>query len=163
MRCARATAVCTEAVAICRESQTRVIVNDRLDVALSSGVAGVHLPSNGLPAATVRERVPDDFLVGVSAHSIDEVLFARNAGADLVLFSPIFDTPGKGPAVGIDRLRECVVAAGTFPVVALGGIDDSNYADTLAAGAAGFGGIRFLNDSESLVRIGKEFFGLKDE
>lgn len=155
--------LCTDAVAICSGSRTRVIVNDRLDIAMSSCAAGVHLPSHGLPAKSVRRRVSEGFLVGVSAHSVDDVISARAAGADYAFFSPVFDSPGKGPAVGIESLRECTAAAGEFPVIALGGINASNYHSVLTAGAAGFAAIRFLNNAANIRTIGSEYLEQTNE
>src|SRR5262249_8142625 len=69
---------------------TRILVNDRLDVALAAGVDGVHLPSNGLPAARVRPFVKH---LGVSVHTLEEALAAEAAGADFILFGPVFESP----------------------------------------------------------------------
>ena len=73
-------------------AKTRVLVNDRLDVALAAGIDGVHLPGNGLPPEKVRCFVK---VLGVSIHSIDEGSRAERAGADFVVFGPVFDSPGK--------------------------------------------------------------------
>ncbi|MBI2149500.1 MAG: thiamine phosphate synthase [Acidobacteria bacterium] len=118
---------------------TRVLVNDRLDVALAANVDGVHLPSDGLPPSRVRPFVR---VLGVSTHTVDEALAAASAGADFVVFGPIFDTPGKEP-VGLDPLRK-VVSAVKIPVVAIGGITKDRTQEILAAGAAGIAGIRLF-------------------
>src|SRR5262245_6771953 len=98
-------------------TKTRVLVNDRLDVALAADVDGVHLPGDGLPPARVRPFVK---LLGVSTHSIAEAVEAEKAHADFVLFGPIFDSPGK-TAVGLEPLRR-VVSSVRIPVLAIGGI-----------------------------------------
>jgi thiamine-phosphate pyrophosphorylase len=118
---------------------TRVLVNDRLDVALAAGVDGVHLPANGLPAERVRSFVK---LLGVSTHTITEAVAAEKARADFIVFGPIFDTPGK-TAVGLARLRQ-VAAAVHIPVLAIGGITSETIDQVLAAGAAGIAGIRLF-------------------
>ncbi|MDM7923882.1 MAG: thiamine phosphate synthase [Pyrinomonadaceae bacterium] len=147
--------LCEDAVSICRGTETCVLVNGRADVAIAAGAAGVQLPSDGVPVAELRRHVPEGFIIGSSVHAIDEAIAARNDGADFVTFSPIFASPGKGDGVGLEALSECVKAVAGFPVVALGGIDASNYEKALDAGAAGFAAIRFLNDAEQLKRLGR--------
>lgn len=146
------------AAAICKGSGTKLLINDRLDVALAASADGVHLTGSSIRVETVRSSVPADFLVGVSTHSCDEVTAAGANGADFAIFGPVFDSPGKGTAVGLEAVREVVEAAGSFPVLGLGGIDARNYHDVLAAGAAGFAAIRFLNDPRNLETIKSEFF-----
>jgi thiamine-phosphate pyrophosphorylase len=118
---------------------TRVLVNDRLDVALAAGIDGVHLPGNGLPPEKVRLRVK---VLGVSIHSVNEGILAERAGADFVVFGPVFDSPGK-TAVGLDPLRN-VAASLKIPVLAIGGVTMANAGEVLKAGAAGIAGIRLF-------------------
>jgi thiamine-phosphate pyrophosphorylase len=120
-------------------SHTRVLVNDRLDVALAAGVDGVHLPSNGLPAARVRPFVKT---LGCSIHSLEEAIQAERDGADFAVFGAVFETPGKQPA-GLEALRE-VAAAVKIPVLAIGGITHENTRAVLEAGAAGIAAIRLF-------------------
>ena len=120
-------------------TKTRVLVNDRLDVALAAGIDGVHLPANGLPAASVRPFVK---LLGVSVHTLEEAIAAESAGVDFIVFGPIFETPGK-TAVGLEPLRK-VAASVKIPVLAIGGIKLEGAGDVLAAGAAGVAGIRIF-------------------
>ena len=138
-----------------RGSQTKVLVNDRLDIALAAGADGVHLTATSVPAQVVREHSPDGFLIGVSCHSIDEVAGAA-AGADFALYGPVFASPGKGDGVGLTALDDVCKAVGNLPVLAIGGIDETNYHDVIGAGAAGFAAIRALNDRSSLQRVMKE-------
>ena len=123
-------------------TKTRVLVNDRLDVALAAGVDGVHLPANGLPANRVRPLVQS---LGVSVHTLEEALAAEAARADFVVFGPIFDTPGKS-AVGLEPLRR-VAATVRIPVLAIGGITPQNMGQVISAGAAGIAGIRLFQNS----------------
>lgn len=118
---------------------TKVLVNDRLDIALAAEIDGVHLPGNGLPAARVRPLVR---VLGCSVHSIEEAVQAESARADFVIFGPVFDTPGKSPA-GIEALRR-VVASIRLPVLAIGGITLGNTEQVLEAGAAGIAAIRLF-------------------
>jgi thiamine-phosphate pyrophosphorylase len=122
---------------------TRLVVNDRLDVALAAGAAGVHLGAQSLPAHVVRDMVPRDFLVGVSCHSLAETLSAESAGADYVLLGPIFATASKlpyGPPLGLAKLRE-IAAQVKVPILALGGITVDRVRCCLEAGATGIAGI----------------------
>ena len=120
-------------------TSTRVLVNDRLDIALGAGIDGVHLPSNGLPAARVRPFVKS---LGVSVHTLEEALAAEVAGADFIVFGPVFETPGKH-AVGLAPLRT-VASAVKIPVLAIGGITLKNAPAVLSAGASGIAGIRLF-------------------
>ena len=132
------------AVSITRGTATRVLVNDRFDVARAAGADGVHLPSNSLPAEVVREICGDDFVIGVSTHSLEEARTASKTGADFVVFGPVFATGSKKPQ-GLERLREVTSALKGFPVVAIGGIDLNNAADCARAGASGIAAIRLFN------------------
>ena len=129
--------------AVCRRRGQRLVVNDRLDVALAAGADGVHLPSAGIPPEDARRLVGADRLVGVSCHSAADVARARAGGADFAFLSPIHDTPSKravGPPGGVAALRE---AGGLgLPHVALGGITAANAAEARAAGAVGVAAIR---------------------
>ena len=120
-------------------SKTRVLVNDRLDIALATGIDGVHLPANGLPVERLRPFVK---LVGVSTHTLEEAATAEAARADFIVFGPIFDTPGKTP-VGLEPLR-AVASRVKIPVLAIGGITPANCEEVLRVGAAGIAGIRFF-------------------
>ena len=135
-----------QAVKIAAMSQTRVLVNERFDVAVSAGAHGVQLTSRSVPPGAVRRAVPDGFIIGVSAHSEREVMDAKECGADFAVFGNVFATPGKGEPAGVAGLAGVCAAAGDFPVIAVGGVDGSNADRVIAAGAAGFAAIRYLND-----------------
>ena len=128
---------------VARAAGQWLMVNDRLDVAVAAGADGVHLPSRGIPAADARRLLGPGAMIGASCHSVAEVRRARDGGADFATFGPVFDTPSKrawGPPVGLDALREAARLG--LPLVALGGVDPSNAASTVAAGAAGVAAIR---------------------
>ncbi|MDQ3799574.1 MAG: thiamine phosphate synthase, partial [Acidobacteriota bacterium] len=142
-----------KAAKLARNSQTKILVNDRADIALSAGADGVHLTSLSLSAETIRQNFPKDFIVGVSAHTLAEAETASRQGADFVTFSPIFHSPDKGEPKGLSELKKICAALKPFPVLALGGVDETNYKSTLEAGASGFAAIRFLNEPENLGNI----------
>jgi thiamine-phosphate pyrophosphorylase len=122
-----------------RGTPTKVLVNDRVDIALATGIEGVQLPGNGLPARIVRPLVR---VLGVSIHSCEEALEAEAARADFVVFGPVFATPGK-TAVGLGPLRS-VVSSVKIPVIAIGGITMANAEQVLQTGAMGIAGIRLF-------------------
>ena len=140
----------SEAVEIAQHTATKIIVNDRADIALAADADGVHLTAASLSAAVIRRNFPEKFIVGVSAHNLETAETAKKQGADFVTFSPIFQSPGKGEPQGIGRLTKVCELLNPFPVIALGGIDETNFAEVLQAGASGFAAIRFLNDERNL-------------
>lgn len=138
-----------KAVEITRNTPAKILVNDRPDIALAANADGVQLTAQSLPAEIIRRNFPKNFIVGVSAHTLAEAKTAQSQGADFVTFSPIFKTPSKeiyGAPQGLDKLREVCDELKSFPVIALGGIDETNFPAVLENGASGFAAIRFLNN-----------------
>jgi thiamine-phosphate diphosphorylase len=144
-----------DAARITRGSATRLLVNDRADVAQAAGADGVHLTASSLPANVIRERFPKNFIISVSTHSVAAAAEA-SGDADFVVFGPVLETPGK-TAQGITALSEVCDRLRPFPVLAIGGMDEANIRSILDAGAAGFAAIRRLNDPESLRSICRQF------
>ncbi len=126
-------------------SRTRLLVNDRLDVALGEGADGVHLPSHGLTVADVRRHTPRGFVIGRSLRASEPDTTVVE-GADFVIAGTVFPSPSKPglPAAGLDALAR-VVAATRLPVLAIGGVDESRLADVAGTGAAGVAAIRWLS------------------
>jgi thiamine-phosphate pyrophosphorylase len=120
-------------------TSTRVLVNDRLDIALATGIDGVHLPADGLPCDRTRPWVK---VLGVSTHTVEEAIAAQKGGADFIVFGPVFDSPGK-TAVGLQPLLK-VVESVSIPVLAIGGLTLANAEKVLKIGAAGVAGIRLF-------------------
>jgi thiamine-phosphate pyrophosphorylase len=144
-------ALAERAAAIRRGSDTRLLVNDRFDVARAAGADGVHLTTRSLPASIVREFCGEEFLIGVSTHSLEEARTAAEMGADFVVFGPVFETESKrifGEPQGLEKLREVTTALSDFPIIAIGGIDRSNMAECFRAGAAGIAAIRLFSDMD---------------
>jgi thiamine-phosphate pyrophosphorylase len=126
----------------------QILVNERADIAVAGGADGVHLTSRSLPVEVVRAIVGDDRYIWVSTHSLREVERAFSAGANAVVFAPVFSTPGKDATRGIDELQEVCRRFEGRDVIALGGIDAGNCELVMAAGAAGIAAIRSLNDTD---------------
>lgn len=139
---------------------TRILVNDRLDVALISQAGGVQLGEKGVPPEDARRLVKSlhhekDFLIGVSCHSLEAAKAAERGGADYLLFGPVFATPSKavyGTPQGLERLAE-VCRSVALPVLAIGGITLENGADCLSAGASGIAGIRLFQDAPDIAAV----------
>jgi thiamine-phosphate pyrophosphorylase len=146
------------------EQRTRVIVNDRLDVALAARAGGVHLGRESLLVSEVatwraKERPARaemaEFLIGASCHAIEEARAAASDGADYIIFGPVFETPSKmrfGPPLGIEVLR-AVCAEVRLPVVAIGGINATNAGECFRAGAAGIAAIRLFQEAANLEEL----------
>ncbi|MGE0449138.1 MAG: thiamine phosphate synthase [Vicinamibacterales bacterium] len=125
------------AVRITRGSRTRIVVNERVDVALAAGADGVHLRSDSMAAVDVRRCTPPGFLIGRSVHSVDEALVA--GPVDYLLAGTVWATaskPGRASTIGVSGLRVICAASGV-PVLAIGGVDAGGCADAARAGAAG--------------------------
>ena len=141
------------AAEITRGTSTRLLVNDRADIATTAGAQGVHLTTRSLEPHIVRQAFGADFLIGASTHSLSEAMAARDGGADFAVFGPVFETDSKtkyGPAVGIEALARVTRELSPFPILALGGISKANAADCLRAGAQGIAAIRLFSDAETL-------------
>jgi thiamine-phosphate pyrophosphorylase len=128
----------------------RVVVNDRVDVALAGGADGAHLATHSMPVQVVRRFVPRAFVIGVSCHSLGEAMAAESGGADYLVLGPVFETPSKlGPPLGLEKLRN-ITSRIRIPVLALGGITVDRIRPCLEAGASGIAGIRIFQDCESV-------------
>lgn len=144
------------AAALTGGSTTRLLVNDRADVASAAGADGVHLTTRSLPASVVRLSFGDDFVIGVSTHALAEARAAREARADFVVFGPVFQTPSKekyGPPVGLEQLQQVGAELDSFPVLAIGGVREDNFAVCLSAGARGVAAIRMFSDPARLRTV----------
>ena len=126
-----------------RRHGARLLINDRLDVALGVGADGVQRTGDSLPVATLRRLAGPPFLLGASVHSVAEAREAEADGADFIVFGPVYDTPAKrryGPPQGVAALRQ-VTCAVRRPVLAVGGITPGRAAEVLGAGASGVAAI----------------------
>jgi thiamine-phosphate pyrophosphorylase len=138
---AQLAALVRDVVSLTRGSRTRVVINDRLDVALACGAGGVHLRGDSIPALHARRIAPAGFLIGRSVHAADEVPGAE--GCDYLIAGTVFSSRSKGrdaPLLGLAGLQ-AVVRAARVPVLAIGGVTPDRFDEIMAAGAAGVAGI----------------------
>jgi thiamine-phosphate diphosphorylase len=134
--------------------RAHVLVNDRVDVALAAGAAGVHLPGRGVVAARIRPIAPASFLLGRSVHSVDDARQAeRSGGCDYLVFGSVFETASKPAApapAGLEQLSR-VCAAVALPVLAIGGVTVGRVAGIARAGAAGIAAIGLFTRPERIA------------
>jgi thiamine-phosphate pyrophosphorylase len=138
----------------------RILMNDRLDVALAAGAGGVHLAEQSIPVEAAKRFVKaknsgGDFLVGVSAHSLESVQAAEENGADYAIFGPVYESPSKvafGPPQGIGQLVE-ICRSVSIPMIAIGGITLQNAAACAQAGVAGIAAIRLFQDAPDVAAV----------
>jgi len=147
-----------------RSCAIRVLLNDRLDVAIAERSGGVHLGEKSLPlseakrliqSVPLKQTIGESFLTGVSCHSLEAAEAAERDGAHYIFFGPVFATPSKetfGPPQGTERLRE-VCRSVSIPVLAIGGITPDNAESCLVAGAAGIAAIRLFQDAIDPINV----------
>jgi thiamine-phosphate diphosphorylase len=126
-----------------RRFGAKLLINDRIDVALATDADGVVLPADSFPTAVARTLLGPNPWVGRSTHSLLEVERAASEGCDFALFGPIYETPSKaafGDPQGVERLRE--VTRLPIPIFAVGGVTAANAAAIISAGASGVAVIR---------------------
>jgi thiamine-phosphate pyrophosphorylase len=145
-----------DAAGFTKGSATRLLINDRSDIARAAGADGVHLTTSSLRAEVIRRVFGDEFLIGVSTHSLAEASLASRGGADFVVFGPVFETASKrefGDAQGLGSLALVCSELAPFPVLALGGVTIDNVVDCVRSGARGVAAIRMFEDPERLGEI----------
>jgi len=137
-------------VAAVQNTRTRILVNDRLDVALTAGAHGVHLRGDSMAASRARSLAPIGFLIGRSVHTVTEAVTAHaDGGVDYLLFGAVFATtskPGQAPA-GVQALAD-VVRATPVPVLAIGGITNETVPQLKGTGCAGAAAIGWFADGD---------------
>jgi len=127
-----------EASYVARERGLKVIINDRVDIALALKASGVHLGQDDLPPEAARRLLGPEIILGFSTHNLDQARLAVKMPIDYIAIGPIFRTSSKHasePPVGLDGLRQVRQAVGKIPLVAIGGITSDTSQDVLEAGA----------------------------
>ena len=128
-----------DALRIARPAGARLIINDRVDIALALGADGVHLGQTDMPVRAARRLLGDDAVIGFSTHNFDQAQAALNLPIDYLAFGPIYSTTTKlnpDSVAGINELTRIRAAVGSVPIVAIGGINRSNVQDVLQSGGA---------------------------
>lgn len=141
---------------LCDQYSVPLIINDRLDIAMAVGAAGVHLGQDDLPCSVARSILGDDYVIGVSAHNPQEAVKAVEDGADYLGCGAVFGSATKTNVseLGLKNL-EAIRRAVQVPMVGIGGVNSSNYAlvrQTGADGAAIISGILSAEDIEAEAR-----------
>lgn len=151
--------------ALCDSFNVPLIINDRLDIAMAVGAAGVHLGQDDLPCAAARKLLGEDYIIGVSAHNPAEAKTALQSGADYLGCGAVFGTATKADVkkLGTEGL-EAICKAKELPVVGIGGVTADNYREVRAAGADGaaiVSGILAQPDIrttvEAIAKVSQEF------
>lgn len=127
-----------ECLAIAKKSNVKIIINDRVDIALTLKADGVHLGQNDLPPKKVREILGEKAIIGFSTHSVKQAIEAVKLPIDYIAIGPVFATNTKenpDEIVGLKGVKAVRQAIGDFPLVAIGGINFENFKDVLDAGA----------------------------
>ena len=143
-----------------RQYSATFLINDRIDVALATEADGVHLGTASFPVSKTRQMLGKSKIIGVSTHSSEEVTGAT--GADFIVFGPTYSTPSKtryGPPQGLERLRQAVRQK-VAPVLAIGGIRQSNIRDVLQTSAAGIAAISAITAASDPAKTVRAMLGL---
>jgi thiamine-phosphate pyrophosphorylase len=123
---------------VARNHNAKLIINDRVDIALALKADGVHLGQSDLPVEAARRLLGEDAIIGFSTHNIIQAKLAATMPLDYIAFGPIFQTSTKenpDPVAGLAALREVRASIGSLPLVAIGGVNLINAAEVLGAGA----------------------------
>nr|WP_279342340.1 thiamine phosphate synthase [Geotalea sp. SG265] len=140
----------------------RLIINDRIDIALAVDADGVHLGYNSMPIYRARMVLGEKKLIGVSCHNQVQAIIAQEKGADFITFGPIYNTPSKAPygePVGIKKLQEATNII-QIPIFALGGIKPCNVAEVMAASPNGIGVVSAVLSAEDPRLAARNLLGL---
>jgi thiamine-phosphate pyrophosphorylase len=143
--------------AVTASSNSQLLINDRIDVALALEGVGIHLRSNSLPLSVARQMLGNHRLLGISVHSVEEGLSAQSQGADYIVLGPIYETPSKlmfGPPLGIHTLEKACKLV-RIPIIGIGGVTAARAREMRCAGAFGaavISAILGVTDVESAAR-----------
>ena len=159
-------ALARDLAALADAQSARLLINDRVDLALAIGNRHVQLPAAGLPASVARRLLGEEGLIGLSTHSADEAARAEAAGADFVVLGPLFDTPLKqafGAAIGLAELERARTRC-RIPIFGIGGIiTTQRVRDARQAGAHGVAVVSAVMVANDVEGICRQFLGALDE
>ncbi len=127
-----------ESVSIANSVGLKIILNDRVDIAIAAHAHGVHLGQDDLPPSEARKLLGEKSIIGYSTHTVEQAIEAASLPINYLAIGPIFATATKenpDPVVGLEGIKRVRDAIGDFPLVAIGGIDIANVHSVLAAGA----------------------------
>jgi thiamine-phosphate pyrophosphorylase len=145
---------------VCHEAGATFVINDRVDIALAVGADAVHLGQTDLPLPAAREISGGRFAFGVSTHDLRQVASAVAQRPDYIAYGPVFATTTKqnpDPVQGLAALRAAVAAAGTIPVVAIGGITPGTAREVYATGVASICAISAVNAAPDVAAAARAF------
>ena len=143
---------------LCHRYQVPFIVNDRLDIALLSGADGVHLGQDDIPVAEARKLVGPDYIIGATAHNVQEALAAEAAGADYLGCGAVFPTTTKLDTVPLGLEGLCAIRqAVRIPIVGIAGVTENNYSRVLATGADGAAVVSAILGAADITAAVKNF------
>lgn len=143
---------------LCEQYQAALFVNDRIDVALGVDADGVQLGSTSMPVKAVRSLIGEGKRIGVSTHSLKEAVQAQQAGADFILFGPVYFTPSKavyGKPQGLANLKK-IVEKISLPVYAIGGIKAGNVGELKKTGIQGIALISAIMEASNPLAASRE-------
>ena len=140
--------------ALCDEHGALFWLNDRPDLAREARADGIHLGQDDMPVAEAREQLGPEMLIGLSTHSPEQFDAALRSQADQLSVGPVWETPTKAgrPGVGLDYVRYAAEHGGDSPWFAIGGIDDGNVGEVIAAGARRIVVVRAIRDADDPER-----------
>jgi thiamine-phosphate pyrophosphorylase len=149
---------------LCSRAGIKLIINDRVDIAIASNADGVHLGQDDFPVPLARRLLGDDRIIGGSAGNIEEAMKCVNEGVDYIGFGPVYPTLSKddaGPAKGIDLMKQLINRV-SCPVIAIGGVNSGNVKEIISAGAYGIAVISAVCCTEDPVTATRELIEVLD-
>ena len=153
-----------QALTIARRQNVKIIINDRVDIALSLKADGVHLGQDDLPPEHARKILGEKSIIGFSTHTLEQAIAAVNLPIDYLAIGPVFATQTKETPeniVGIEGIKRVREAIADFPLIAIGGITSENFRDILQAGANSVSVIsNLLSNAEKITEKIKKFLSL---
>lgn len=149
------------ALKIARKHDVKIVINDRVDIALTLEADGIHLGQDDLPPEQAREILGEKAVIGFSTHNLEQALEAKNKPIDYIAVGPVFATPTKenpDEVIGIEGFKKIRKEIEEFPVVAIGGINYANFQEVLNAGADSVAVISgILSDAENITQNFKKY------